>query len=194
MRETDVRSNKRKPRSLTEHVAVYGPMEERRAMGIARMLCSRLLDESDLTEADLAAFHPDAILLSPDGTISFSRAPVPESAREAYLPPEYVKGAASRESVIIYGMGMLLLFLVTGREKKSGMDAGVKNRTLKSVINRCTALDSRRRFRSLVEVRAALNRELVFPRRRMKRLAVLMVLCLVSAASYYVYTLGNARG
>ena len=71
-------------------------------------------------------------------------------------------------NVIIYGIGMLLLYLTTGQEKKTAMDAGIKNPTLKSLINRCTALDSRRRFQSLTEVRAVLNRELVFPRRRMK--------------------------
>ena len=64
-------------------------------------------------ESALPAFHPQTILLSPAGTLSFSRESVPEQAREAYLPPEYAKGFTSKESVLIYSIGMLLLFLVT---------------------------------------------------------------------------------
>ena len=128
MRETDLGSTEKQYMSLTENIAANGPMDERKAMDLARALCSRMLDESGITEADLTAFHPDTILLSPEGTISFSGDTVPESAKEAYLPPEYVKGATSKESIVIYGLGILLLFLVTGQEKKTMMDAGVKNR------------------------------------------------------------------
>lgn len=198
MRETDLGSTEKQYMSLTETIAANGPMEERKAMGLARALCSRMLDENGVTEADLTMFHPDTILLSPEETVSFSGDTIPDSAKEAYLPPEYVKGSTSRESVVIYGLGILLLFLVTGQERKTGMDTGVKNQTLKSVINRCTALDSRRRFRSLLEVRSALNRELVFPRKRMRRLALTAAACLVCAASVYMYvsgrTIGEAEG
>ena len=117
MRETDLGSTEKQYMSLTENIAANGPMDERKAMDLARALCSRMLDESGITEADLTAFHPDTILLSPEGTISFSGDTVPESAKEAYLPPEYVKGATSKESIVIYGLGILLLFLVTGQEK-----------------------------------------------------------------------------
>ena len=198
MRETDLGSTEKQYMSLTENIAANGPMDERKAMDLARALCSRMLDESGITEADLTAFHPDTILLSPEGTISFSGDTVPESAKEAYLPPEYVKGATSKESIVIYGLGILLLFLVTGQEKKTMMDAGVKNRTLRSIINRCTALDSRRRFQTLLDVRSALNRELTFPRKRMRRLALSAALCLICAACVYMYlsgrTIGEAEG
>ena len=193
MRETDNRSTKKKYPSLAETIAADGPMEEREAMRTAKALC-RLLDKRKKTEADLTAVHPNAILCSPRGKLSFSEAAVPEAAREAYLPPEYVKGAASGESAAIYGLGMLLLFLVTGQTKKSGMDTGVRNQTLKAVINRCTALDSRRRYLSLLEVRAALNRELFFPRRLMRWLTVVVLLCLTVAASIYMFMSERTRG
>ena len=152
MRKTDYQFTGKKRLSLAEIIAEGGPMEERKAMEIARALCSRLMGEGGLTETDLSSFHPKTILLSSEGTISFSGEAVSESAKEPYLPPEYVKGSTSKETVVIYALGMLLLFLVTGREKKSGMDAMVKNPTLKTVINRCTALDSRSRYPSLTEV------------------------------------------
>ncbi len=194
MRKTDFQFTGKKRLSLAEIIAEGGPMEERKAMEIARALCSRLMGEGGLTETDLSSFHPKTILLSSEGTISFSGEAVSESAKEPYLPPEYVKGSSSKETVVIYALGMLLLFLVTGREKKSGMDAMVKNPTLKTVINRCTALDSRRRYQSLTEVRSAINRELVFPRRRMKRLALAMILCLAAAASFYMFKNGRSAG
>ena len=194
MRKTDFQFTGRKRLSLAEIIAEGGPMEERKAMEIARALCSRLMGEGGLTETDLSSFHPKTILLSSEGTISFSGEAVSESAKEPYLPPEYVKGSTSKETVVIYALGMLLLFLVTGREKKSGMDAMVKNPTLKTVINRCTALDSRRRYQSLTEVRSAINRELVFPRRRMKWLALAMIMCLAAAASFYMFKNGRSAG
>ncbi len=194
MQETDFRNMDRKRLSLAEITASSGLMEERKAMGIVRALCSRLMDEREVKEADLAAFHPKTILLSSEGTISFSGDTVPESVREAYYPPEYVRGSTPRESVLIYGMGILLLFLVTGHERKTGMDAGIKNRALKNVINRCTALDTRRRFQSLMEVRAALNRELVFPRKRMVGLALTVGMCIMAVSSFYMYTSGRTIG
>ena len=194
MQETDNRFTEKRGTSLAGIVAAGGPMDDRKAMGIVRALCSRLMDETGLTETDLTAFHPETILLSSRGTISFSGKAVSDSLKEPYLPPEYVKGSTSKETVMIYGLGMLLLFLVTGQEKRSGIDISVKNPTVKTIINRCTALDSRRRYQSLTEVRSAVNRELVFPRTRMKRLAVALVLCLAAASSVYLYTSGRAAG
>ena len=114
MQETVFRNTDKKRLSLAETIASGGPMDERKAMDIARALCSRLMGESEVKEADLSAFHPNTILLSSEGTISFSGDAVPESAKEAYLPPEYVRGSTPRESVLIYSMGILLLFLTTG--------------------------------------------------------------------------------
>ena len=78
--------------SLAEIIAENGPMEERKAMGIAKVLCGRLIEEAAAEESALPAFHPQTILLSPDGKLSFSGESVSEQARETYLPPEYAKG------------------------------------------------------------------------------------------------------
>ena len=180
--------------SLAEIIALNGPMDERKAMGIARVLCGRLIEEAADTESALPAFHPQTILLSPDGTISFSKESVPEYAREVYLPPEYAKGFTSKETVLIYGIGMLLLFLVTGQERKSAMDAGIRNKVLKTTINRCTALDTRQRFHSLMEVRSALNRELIFPKKPMSWILLALVLCLVVIASVHMFMRGRTIG
>ena len=180
--------------SLAAIIAESGPMEERKAMGIARVLCGRLIEEAAAEESALPAFHPQTILLSPDGTLSFSRESVPEQAREAYLPPEYAKGFTSKESVLIYSIGMLLLFLVTGRETKSAMNTGIRNRVLRETINRCTALDSRQRFKSLMEVRSALGRELIFPKKGMFIALATLALFLAAALSVQMFLRGRAGG
>lgn len=179
--------------SLAEIIALNGPMEERKAMSIARVLCGRLMEEA-AAETALPAFHPQAILLSSDGTIAFSKEAVPEYVKESYLPPEYVKGFTSKESVLIYGIGMLLLFLVTGQDKKSGMDAGIRNKALKATIHRCTALDTRQRFQSLMEVRSSLNRELILPKRRMNRIVFALALCFAVIISVHMYMRGRVVG
>ncbi|MBR3544654.1 MAG: hypothetical protein IKN76_01185, partial [Oscillospiraceae bacterium] len=51
MRETDLGSTEKQYMSLTENIAANGPMDERKAMDLARALCSRMLDESGITEA-----------------------------------------------------------------------------------------------------------------------------------------------
>ena len=185
---------KRDSMSLAEIIALNGPMEERKAMGIANVLCSRLVEEAATTEAGLQVVHPQAILLSPDGTIAISKETVPEPVKEAYLPPEYVKGFTSKESVLIYGLGMLLLFLVTGQDKKSGIDTGIKNKVLKNIIHRCTALDTLQRFHSLIEVQSSLKRELSFPRRAINLLVFALFLCAVVIASLHMYMRGNSVG
>lgn len=180
--------------SLAEIIAENGPMEERKAMGIAKVLCGRLIEEAAAEESALPAFHPQTILLSPDGKLSFSGESVSEQARETYLPPEYAKGYTSKESVLIYSIGILLLFLVTGRETKSAMNTGIRNKVLRETINRCTALDSRQRFRSLMEVRSALSRELIFPKKRLFFALVALALCLAAAVSVQMFLRGRSGG
>ena len=64
MRKTDFRFTDKKRLSLADIVLAAGPMEERKALGIAKALCSRLIDETGLSESDLTAFNPNTILLS----------------------------------------------------------------------------------------------------------------------------------
>jgi len=194
MRKTAIQFTEGKRMSLAQIIASGGPMKPRRAMEIARALCERLREETDKTDAGLPVLHPQAVLLSPQGTIAFSKTPVPDSAKEIYLPPEYIRGVTSRESVSIYGLGILLLFLVTGKTRKTQTDVGIRNRALKTVIDRCTSIDSRRRFQSLPEVYAHLNRELRFPRKRMLGILLALVLCIAAAVSAHLFIRGRTQG
>lgn len=169
-------------------------MEERRAMSLAVELCGGLMEETEKSGETVPVIHPQAILLSSDGTISFSKEDIPEYVKEAYYPPEYVKGFTSKENIWIYALGMLLLFLVTGQDKKSMMDAMVRNQALKATINKCTALDTRCRFQSLMEVQASLDRELTFPKRRMNRILLVLALSFVAGASGCMFMRGKTLG
>lgn len=194
MRETNLPITEKKRRSLAEIIATDGPMEEKKAMGIVSMLCKRLMDEAETVKTGLQVLHPQAVLLSSDGTIALSIDAVPESLKEPYLPPEYIKGSTSEVTVLIYGLGMLLLFLVTGREKKSETGPDIKSRVLKTAIRRCTALDSKCRFQSLLEVRSFFSRELNFPRKYILGIVLALVICAAVGASVHMFLGGRAAG
>jgi len=178
-------------RSIAGIIAAEGRMEERKALGIVRALCSRYLGK--IGTADLPVLSPQRVLLSKDGKITLLN-DAEDTVRELYLPPEYRRGVTPQENTAIYGLGMLLLYLVTGQEKKSGMDVGISNPVIREAVVRCTALDSKRRFQSLNELYGFLNREYHFPKKRIRRIAVVLSLCLAVAAAGVLYLTGRSQG
>lgn len=183
-----------KRRSLAEIVDSSGPMDKRKAMEIIKTLCGLLMEETGVTEADMKVFNPQTVLISSDGKISFQKVSAAEASREAYLPPEYEQGRTSNESIYIYGLGMLLLYLLTGQDKKSVMDTDIRDRSVKDLIDRCTALDSKYRYQSLTEVHARLRHELILPKKNLKRFFIAVIICLVAGASVYMYLRGRNTG
>lgn len=194
MRSKDAKSNDN--RTIAEWISSDGSLKEKKAMRVVRAVCRQLLKESGKEGFSLPVLTPQDVHVSGKGTVTFAAEDGKESRKdaEAFLPPEYGKVPVSDENVWIYGLGMLYLYLLTGKTKKSELDIATRNEAAKEAINLCTALDSRRRFQSLLEVLAFLNREVRFPRKRIRFFAVTAIIAVVALFSVHEYREGRKTG
>lgn len=193
MRTKDGQANNN--RTIAEWISSGAPLKEKKAMKTVRAVCRQLLKDSAGEGFTLPVLTPNNVRISGKGTVSFD-ANGNENRREqeAFLPPEYGKEPVTDENVWIYGLGMIYLYLLTGKTQKSELDIATANEATKEAVNRCTALDSRRRFQSLLEVLAFLNREVRFPRKRIRCAAVVLVFGLVALISFHEYREGRKTG
>lgn len=175
------------------------PLSEKKSMRIIKAVLKQLIRDGEKKSLSVSVLTPRMVSLSDKGTVTIDYEKDLDSAAagreaEAFLPPEYGKGTGSDESTLIYGLGMMLLMLVTGKTQKSDLDAVSKNETLKEFVDRCTALDLRRRFQSLLECYGFLKSELRFPKKRLRRLALVLLLSATAGISVYGYLQGRDKG
>ena len=182
-------------RTIAEWISSGTPLKAKKAMKVVRAVCRQLLKDSAKEGFFLPVLCPQNVLISGKGAVAFA-ATEKESRKEQepFLPPEYGKAKVTDENIWIYGLGMLYLYLLTGKTQKSELDVATENEVTKEAIYRCTALDSRRRFQSLLEVQAYLNRELHFPRKRIRRIACAAVIGIAVLFSVHEYREGRKAG
>ncbi len=182
-------------RTIAEWISSGAPLKEKKAMKVVRAVCRQLFKESTKEGFSLPVLSPQNVLVSGKGAVSFAEAEKESrKEQEPFLPPEYGKAKVTDENVWIYGLGMLFLYLLTGKTQKSELDIATENEVTKEAVHRCTALDSRRRFQSLLEVQEFLNRELRFPRKRIRRAVYAAVIGIAVLFSVHQYREGRKTG
>lgn len=158
--------------SLQELVKGKGKMSEPQVRKLALQMCGMLKYLHSLSPPVVHRdFTPDNLILNVDGTlklIDFNVAKqVVESGtsgtvvgKHAYLPPEQFRGMPERASDI-YSMGATLHFLLTGSDPEPisvshpAMTANVSHQ-LNSLVEKATALDLKKRYRTIEELEADL--------------------------------------
>ncbi|MBO4697560.1 MAG: DUF5050 domain-containing protein [Lachnospiraceae bacterium] len=199
MQSKDAQSAEQNNQTIAELISSGKPLSEKKSMRIIRSVLRQLIKDREKESAAAAVLTPQMVTLSPKGAVTIAYEKSRDTASlgrdaEAFLPPEYGKGTGSDEGTLIYGIGMMLLMLVTGKTQKSELDAVSKNGTLKEIVDRCTALDQRRRFQSLLECYGFVKSELRFPKKRLRRIAFLLILLLTVGISVYGYLQGHDKG
>ncbi|MBS1955683.1 MAG: serine/threonine protein kinase [Cyanobacteria bacterium SZAS-4] len=156
--------------SLRQLVEDRGGMGEAQVKDLAAQMCSMLdyLHSKGVIHRD---FTPDNLILQKDGKlklIDFNVAQNDEEGtglvvgKQAYMPAEQFRGKPTAQSDI-YAMGATLFYLLTGQDPEPITQSRVReteaevSETMDSVIQKCTAADTKARYASVAEIAADLS-------------------------------------
>ncbi len=151
--------------TLRELVKAQGSLDEAMVLDLAKQMCGILAylhgRTSPIVHRD---FTPDNLIVQTDGKlklIDFSVAQGHKSERNncagkhAYTPPEQFRGEACPQSDI-YALGATLYFLLTGKDPEPiSQSSATQDRPdisiqLNQIIEKCTGLDLKDRYESIV--------------------------------------------
>lgn len=163
--------------SLRQLVEDKGPIGEEQATELLEQMCNVLgyLHQRGLIHRD---FTPDNLILSKDGKlklIDFNVAQHEDEGstgvvvgKQAYLPPEQFRGKPTTQSDI-YAMGATMYFLLTGKDPEPISQSSIQSvlpavsDKLEQVVQKCTALDSTKRYGDINKVRQDLGITIQLP-------------------------------
>lgn len=169
-----------KERSVFDLVTEDGVMRPKEILHIVRQLC-RILDSRSHEEAsrENGCIHPQTIIVNSGGTVYLSALALPLSTRAAYIPPEQEQFTETVFESAVYALGILMLFMATGNEKKADLDTSVGDSSLRALITRCTAFDPRMRFQNTKELSGSIRRT----RGIIKKAALILLLITFTGAA-----------
>lgn len=152
--------NGKAERSVSEIVTEDGPLRSGDILHIAEQLCL-LLESRRLRDPDgqRGSIHPDNVVVSVDGDVRLLDQNLPLPTMEAYLPPELDWTDRDAPGARVYALGMLILYMATGQERKAEADAAVGSRPLLALIEGCIAFNPQERFRDTKGLLEAIGRE-----------------------------------
>ena len=158
-------------KSLRQLIEDRGSLPQEQVVDLCLQMCSMLeyLHGKSIIHRD---FTPDNLILQKDGKlklIDFNVAQHEEEGstgivvgKQAYMPAEQFRGKPTAQSDI-YAMGATLFFLLTGSDPEPITQSRVKevkadvSDQLDHIIEKCTELDSNKRYRSVEEVRREIS-------------------------------------
>ena len=178
--------------SISKLVAEDGPMRAEAILPIIEQLC-RLFETSKDNSGHLL-IHPSAIIVTEYGEVSMTECKADYSEMAAYLPPEQEHSKANMQSDKVYALGMLMLYMATGQEKKTEADISLDNPGLLSLIRRCTAFDPMDRFDDLNSLHNAVKREMRSGRKAFSFLLYVLYAAALAALVYAGWLMGGANG
>ena len=185
----------RAERPISEIVGDDGVLRSNDILHIVEQLC-RLLGNRDPEDAGgrRVCIHPDTVMVSVDGDVRLEDRSLPLSVMDAYLPPELGPAGLVAPAAWVYAVGMLMLYMATGQERKAEADAVISNRPLLALIERCTAFDPEERFRDIEDLLEAIRHE-----KRAWRKALFASLAtagtfLIAGSLFFLWQEGASRG
>ncbi|HEY9787688.1 MAG TPA: serine/threonine-protein kinase [Candidatus Obscuribacterales bacterium] len=159
--------------SLRQLVTERGPLDTKKALGIALQMCDILTYLHSLKPPVVHQdFTPENLILSHNGDLKIVDFNVAKESitiktglvvgKQAYMPPEQFKGKATPQSDI-YALGGTLYFLLTGKDPEP-LTAARLSRALPDVseavdelLLKATALDLESRFDDAAQLKAAIE-------------------------------------
>ena len=170
-------------------------MRPKEILYIVQQLC-RMLDSQSREEQARASghIHPQTIMVGAGGAVRLSAPALPLSAREAYIPPEQDQFDDMTPGSIVYALGMVMLFMATGHEKKTDLEASIADSALRGIVARCTAFDPRMRFRNTRELSDSVKRAKGNAKKVLFIFLLVVCACAAAALIFRFYQRGNARG
>ena len=194
-------------RTLTEHIALNGPLPPQEAVRLIQSLLDIL---KRFHSAEPPVIHrditPDNLVLTPEGALclidlGISRRFQDSQARDTQVlgtplsaPPEQYGFAQTDARSDVYAVGVLLRFLLTGDMQPV---SPVEDAHLDTVISRCCAFSPEKRYADASALSAALDRAMRRPFRvrhscRM-RIGLAMLAILLLTAGVFM-AVSHARG
>lgn len=182
-------------RSVAEIVTEDGALRQKDVIGIAERLCSQTDSLSPGKNAGRkTCIYPNSVIVNIYGDIRIEETECSLSAMEPYLPPELSPADSYAPDVRVYAIGMLMLYMATGKETKAEMNTGSLSRTLFSLIQRCTSFDPKERFSDTKALMAALRQESGTGRKVRTVLSVICIFCIAAALVFFFGREGMIKG
>lgn len=179
-------------RTLAELVSEDGVLSTGDILAVIRQLCL-LPDLSGGGGADRpgARLHPQRIIVGAGGRVRSDTAELSLTTPGRYLPPE---ADPAPEAVTVYALGMLMLFMATGKESKRNIEVVIADRALLTLIERCTAFDPRERFQNTVQLLEAVKKTERSRRKNLPAMLTALAVCLLSVILFFIWRSGEQRG
>lgn len=175
--------------TLAELVGEGRALRKKDILFVIRQLCLLPAEQDNF-------LHPKNILVERDG-IWLLKTPLPFPEREAYLPPERGRteaGECGASGERVYALGMLMLYMGTGTLKKAEAEAVLGDRSLLSLIRRCTAFAPEERFRDDKALLEAIEGQTDIRKRILPALSAALFAFLLAAILLFSCREGRARG
>ena len=180
--------------SMTELVSENGALRSDLVLLITEQLCLLLEHPDNAGPSARVILHPDRIAVNQYGEVRFTEQDVPASELEAYLPPELDRADPSSPRARVYALGMLMLYMSTGQEKKAEAEIALDNSALLPLIERSTAFDPDLRYESVRDLLTAVRREKNTGRKLFPVLLTVLFIGLLAAALFFAWQKGTAGG
>ena len=180
-------------RSLYDIVSDDGALRTKDILFITRQLCLVLDSRNDGAPIE-QHIHPQRVIVSIDGGVRLVERALPLSAATVYIPPELDQIDRNEPKANVYALGMLMIFMATGKEKKTDAEAVVGDRALLSLIERCTAFDPNDRFRDTSKLLSAVRNAGRSRKKLLSASLILVFACFLLGLLFIVWRAGRARG
>ncbi len=179
-------------RSISELVSKDGPMRAEAILPIIEQLCR--LFENPKENAGRLLVCPSTVIVNKYGEVRIAEQKADFSEMAAYLPPEQDRAESNAQSDRVYALGMLMLYMATGQEKKTEAEISLDNHGLLSLIRRCTAFDPMDRFDDVSLLRSAVKRERRAGKKVFSFLLYVLYAAALAALVYAGWLMGGANG
>lgn len=113
-----------------------------------------------------------------------------------YASPEQYGFEQTTPLSDIYSLGVVMLFLATGRTARSGLEAQIVNNRIRNLIERCIAFNPKARIQSVEEIREYILRDKDTGKSKGKRTALVVTsgFTVIFCLSFLFYGMGFLKG
>ena len=182
-------------RSIEEIVTIDGTMRSGEVLWVIKQLCEGSVGAgTGKGERREICIHPKNIFLNLNGEVRMEETTGQLSAIEPYLPPELTQADFSLPEAQVYAMGVLMLYMSTGKAVKEEVDTESVSRLLRSLITRCTAFDPKKRFRDTKALLSAIRYETGIRKKMRYVLPALLCAAFAGALVFFFGRMGYLRG
>ena len=179
-------------RSISGLITEDGPMRAETILPIIGKLCG--LFEDPEKNSGHFLIYPSSVFVDEYGNVRVSEREAGFSEIAAYLPPEQTRAELTSQSDKVYALGMLMLYMATGQEKKSEAEISLDDPKLLSLIRRCTAFNPMYRFEDVSSLHNAVKREMRAGKKALHFLLYVLYAAALAALVYAAWLAGGASG